>query len=186
MNLSRSSRAARFLALFAAIFLPVSSATQNALADELTGLFSLRLEANKSVYQAGEDIELRLTVHNNTDKIYGVADAAPWRISKLIILNGQSQLLTPKTSPLTYSSGPGSYFWKLSPGMTQIWSFHDPNDYRIIKQWAELGYWGYQLTEPGTYTITAVPTMSGFQNAGPNFSTSGQDRSNTVEIEIRK
>jgi hypothetical protein len=184
MNLSLSS-VGRFVALLAAILLSVDATTENSRADEHSGIFGIRLEANKSVYHSGEVIELRVTVHNNTDQTYYVTDVPPWGMSKLLILNEQGQPLKPKRFPLGYEMVP-NFVRIVSAGMTFINDYNGIEDYHIIRQWAKIDYWGYDLTAPGKYTISAIPTITAFQQARPYFTTSGLDKSNTIKIEILK
>jgi hypothetical protein len=85
MAVSCGSTGVRRVALLAVICL-AAAAAKNARADGgVTGLFSLRLEANKPVYHVGEDIELRLTIHNNTDQTYYIKIASPWQLCKPLV-----------------------------------------------------------------------------------------------------
>ncbi len=182
------STGVRLIALLAAVCLAATGA-RNARADDgATGLFSLRLEASKPVYHVGEDIELRLTIHNNSDQTYYIKIAAPWQLCKLDVTTEQGQPLTPQSVPRAYEIGPSpdAYLRKMSPRMTFVATYDALPNSGVMRDWAKINYWGYQLNAPGRYTITANPAISGFQNDHPWFTTSSRDKSNAVEIEIQE
>jgi hypothetical protein len=188
MAVSWGSTGVRLIALLAAISLAATGAKNARAADGATGLFSLRLEPSKPVYHVGEVIELRLKIHNITDQTYYIKIAAPWQLCKLDVTTEQGQLLTPQGVPRAYEIGPSpdAYLRKMSPRMTFVATYDALPNSGVMRDWAKVDYWGYHLNAPGKYTITANPTISGFQNDHPWFTTSSRDRSNAVEIEIQE
>lgn len=181
------STGVRLTALLAAFCLAPAGARSARADDGVAGRFSLQLEASKSVYHVGEAIELRLTIHNNTDQTYYIEIAAPWQLCRLDVATEQGRPLTPQSLPRAYQIGPSphAYLRKVSPGITFVATYDELPDSGVMRNWAKIDYWGYQLNAPGKYTITAIPSISGFQDGQPWFTTSGRDRSNTVEIEIQ-
>ena len=58
------------------------------------GIFVVRLESDKAVYQLGEPIRLRVTVRNNTSRRYAVMWMQVWGLCDLTILNSEGQSLS--------------------------------------------------------------------------------------------
>jgi hypothetical protein len=148
------------------------------------GIFKIRIESDHSAYKLGDPIQIRVLVTDETAVPYAALVAPPWGICKLIIVDAQNM---PVVSP-------GSFTWRMSlaamyefaPGATVIASYDDRGQTR---QWADIAWWGYHLTKPGQYTITAVPEIIGLKRSGNGptaFLASETDRSNTLLIRIGK
>jgi hypothetical protein len=65
-------------------------------------------------------------------------------------------------------------------------------DNKTLSEWTSIEIWGYDLAEPGSYSITAVLNMGAYELtkdlkvAGTGFFTSPADNSNTVHIQVVK
>jgi len=56
--------------------------------------------------------------------------------------------------------------WDLSSGESQVVGYYVLGDTRTVHQWTPIEFWGYQLTQPGTYTITAVSDLTAWSITG--------------------
>lgn len=189
-----SASTSRLVFLFSvALGVLVWSPQQVARADDQpftvrTGIFTIHLEASKAVYRLGEPIQVRISLHNNTDQHYAVNAVPPWGMSMLIVLNEQGVALP--------SEGRYPYRWGMidigeyPPGETRIIGFANPQDTNDIEKWTSIVYWGYTITEPGAYTVVALPDVHAFPRTGPGkgayFVTSATDESNVVHIQVVK
>jgi hypothetical protein len=179
----------RFLLFAALAFLlsPQLTIVFAAQAPVRGGIFSIRLESNKAVYRLGERIELRVTLRNNTAQPYAIIGAPPpYGLCDLLILNSRRQPLSSKGSQPYREISIGA--WEFPPGKSTVAVFSDPASKWSVREWADIKYWGYDLNQPGHYTIFALPTVEAFEKlkhgAGPSFITSTADKSNAVHIEI--
>jgi hypothetical protein len=174
----------RFLPILGLVICILSVSPLNASTDERSGLLTLQLAANKSVFLAGGIIQFRLTVHNSTSQKLYLINAPPWGATKLEILSDTGNEIAPVAFPKPYRRG---YPIRIAaPGTTFIWNYLDWDNHNAVTEWSRLDYWGYQLSRPGTYKVTAISAISGFQQNGVPFSASQDDKSNTVEITISK
>ena len=153
------------------------------------GIFVVRLESDKAVYQLGEPIRLRVTVRNNTPRRYAVMWMQVWGLCDLRILNGEGQSLASKGNRGGFVSG-GADVVVFSPGEAIVADSLVPGT-NALSEWANLKYWGYDLNRPGEYTITALPTLGAWEVRGnqgsgaPEFITSAaSDKSNAVHITV--
>ncbi len=156
------------------------------------GIFVVRLESDKAVYQLGEPIRLRVTIRNNTPKRYAVMWMQVWGLCGLTILNSEGQSLSSTGNRGGFVSG-GADVVVFSPGETIVAGFPDPQRRNALSEWANLKYWGYDLNRPGEYTITALPTLGAWEvrnnqgSGAPEFITSAaSDKSNAVHIAVVK
>lgn len=103
------------------------------------GVFTIHLEASKAVYRLGEPIEIRISLHNNTDQHYAVNAVPPWGLSKLVVLDEQGIALP--------SNGRYPYRWgmiaieEFRPGKTTIIRFVNPYDTSDLEEWTSIIYW---------------------------------------------
>lgn len=157
------------------------------------GIFVVRLESDKAVYQLGEPIRLRVTVRNNTSRRYAVMWMQVWGLCDLTILNSEGQSLSSTGNRGGFVSG-GADVVVFPPGeaiVADFLDFLDPQRRNALSEWANLKYWGYDLNRPGEYTITALPTLGAWEVRGnqgsgaPEFITSAaSDKSNAVHITV--
>ena len=157
-----------------------------------TGIFRTQLESDKAVYRAGQPIRLRIIFINNTDHYFNYRWMPVWGLCGLIVDDEQGHLLVSKGNRGGFvSSGMAAQF---RPREIKVADFYDPETKdNPLSQWVRLDYWGYDLNNPGVYTIMAFPTIAAWesysqysQKGGPEFLTSSADKSNAVHIMIVK
>jgi hypothetical protein len=156
------------------------------------GVFGLRIESNKTAYRLGEPIRLRVTLRNNTDEHLAVIGAPPAGLCDLRILDGRGRPLPRVGARQTKlpRDGVGAIDFPARKSMVLWWA--DPAKHLAIEQWVDVASWGYDIDRPGSYTITAFPTLDAFvrseQNSGigASFTTSQGDASNRLRISVEK
>lgn len=179
-----------FLCLLATAALAETSTVTTQLPTR-SGVFHIRLDPDRSVYVVGEPIQLRLTIVNATAQYYAVHWAPPWQQCRLLVADSKGQMLT-SMGRRGGNTTSGRNVMEFPPGRSLVAEYPDPKAAFKGLQWADLNYWGYSLTTPGDYTITAVPELAAFErtnnmnSAGPTFITSSTDRSNVVRIRITR
>jgi len=156
------------------------------------GIFRTRLQSDKTLYRIGEPIKLRLTVTNITARPYGAMWLPEFANFKLIVANSQGRTLTSKGTRVGYNVSYGDIA-QFPPGKTLVSKFVNPEaGNKSLSEWAPIEYWGYDLGEPGDYTITALPSFGAFEvidngkSTGSEFSISPADKSNVVHITIER
>jgi hypothetical protein len=114
-----------------------------------------------------------------------------WGLCGLFVHDEQGHLLISKGNRGGFLASGGAAQFK--PHEVLVADFGDPETgYDTRSQWARLDYWGYDLDEPGVYTIMAFPTVAAWEagdkpdSVGPEFLTSPSDKSNSVRIQIVK
>jgi hypothetical protein len=167
---------------------PISMAQAQSNETIGTGTFSIRMEAEKAEYRLGEPIKVRLTIHNNSGQTYRLSALAPWGMFGLEILDGHGDPLPSKGLAVGYRMSP-SDLRRYPPGTTHTLTFAEPADNSTVGEWAPIDYWGYHVTEPGSYTLIAIPNNHlavTLDTGGYFFSLSNQNRSNAVRIKVSK
>ncbi len=152
------------------------------------GVFKTRLESDKAAYRVGEAIRLRVTFINSTDHYLNYKWLPVWGLSGLIVHDAHGNLVVSKGNRGGFvTSAATSQF---TPGEVSVANFFDPETGRD-SQWARLDYWGYNLNEPGVYTVAVFPTIFAWesfdqysQKDAAWFHTSPTDKSNSVRIQI--
>jgi hypothetical protein len=153
------------------------------------GIVLVRIEANAAVYHLGEKIRLRVTLINNTDQVYAIVDPPPaFGTCDLLIIDGAGRAVPPVDGSWPYRVL--QLAADLPARIEQVaWSY-DPDNGFAHTEWTDIKFWGYKLTQPGRYTIYALPALELFERiggrTGPYFLTSPADKSNAVQIEIVK
>lgn len=69
----------------------------------------------------------------------------------------------------------------------RIGPFNNPYGARQLIYWAALSFWGYKVTAPGAYTITAIPkNFTAVSSNGPNADQrfSFAENSNSIKIQV--
>jgi hypothetical protein len=148
--------------------------------------FSIRMETDKAAYRLGEPIKVRLMIHNNSGQTYRLSALAPWGMFRLEILDGQGDPLPSKGLTVGYRMSPTD-LRRYPPGTTHTLTFAEPADSSTVGEWAPIDYWGYRLTEPGSYTLIAIPNNHlavTLDAGGYFFSFSNQNQSNAVSIKV--
>jgi hypothetical protein len=185
-------------AAFTAVFINAGPQAKTALAAsqlERSRIFSVRLESSKAVYHLGELIQVRLTIRNDTGNEYAVHTAPPWLLCKLMVFKGKNQEVSPATAP--HPGGRENLFesWDFTAGKSLVPGYYQLGDINTVHEWTPVSFWGYQLSEPGAYTLVAVPELSAREIINPGtgaaskavgdwFTTSSDERSNAVSIRV--
>jgi hypothetical protein len=157
-----------------------------------SGVITARLESNKSVYQVGEPIKLRLTLINRMGQTVFFVQAAPYGLSHLEVFSAKGKA-APSGERRTPSSGVAMVrSIPLYTGRPVVVKYY-PRErqgrgyvYGSITEWADINEWGYVLEHPGNYTLIASLNVAAVGNRGPFFTTSPTDKSNAVHITIIK
>lgn len=161
------------------------------------GIFSIRLESNKPVYEAGDRIALRLIITNNTNRPYAAEYAPPSGLCDLLVFDDRGQRVPPSSTAYAGFGGPGPYEFTAHASVRALTYYPRGTitflpgraPARLSPEWEDLSSFGYNLKQPGTYTLVAIPKIRGFERtpAGVvSFTGSPSERSNTVKIEIAK
>ncbi len=150
------------------------------------GVFKTRLESDKAAYRVGEAIRLLVTFINSTDHYLNYKWLPVWGLSGLIVHDAHGILVVSEGNrggllrlPRRRSLRPGKSALRISP---------IPKRVGILT--GCLDYWGYNLNEPGVYTVAVFPTIFAWEsfdhtaNSAAWFHTSPTDKSNSVRIQI--
>lgn len=152
----------------------------------LSGIFSIHLEADKSVYRVGEPINIRVMLINRTAHYYAVEWAPPYGVCRLVVVKDGRPISS--RGAWGYSDLDPDLF-ELTAGRAEVVRYDDPGG-RGLLEWASIDHWGYNLDQPGSYSITAVATLIAFERVGnsegPEFTTSNDEVSNALRITIAK
>ena len=176
------------VSVIAGVILPLSTLAATVYAPQLpvrSGVIMARIETDKSSYRVGEPIKIRLTLENVTQQqIYYIA-AAPYEISDLHVSeNGQRLLVSGGRGPCICEGSVSSI--PLPPGKPIIVEYNDRRSNGALRQWAYIQDWGYNLTQPGYYSLAVSPAVNAIGATGPEFRTSSAGKSNVLHITITK
>lgn len=149
------------------------------------GIFGVRLESNKSVFRAGEPIELRVTLINRTLEHYAAGWSPPYPACNIVVRDGRGRIVTPAANfspavlrPVTFD---------FPPRKRVVVTYLDPHGHGL-REWISLERWGYALRTPGAYTLIGYPTVNAFEitggTNGAGFIPSASDTSNSLRITI--
>jgi len=139
----------------------LTAVTPRASADQaLSGSgLSVQLETEKTVYHAREPITVRVTIHNTSGAAYGVLIMPPWLLCKLLILDDRGRAVAPSITPTHPGFRENNIDWDLTPGTSRVSGYYAPGDPLTFQERTPIAFWGYQLTSPGFYTITAIQNL---------------------------
>lgn len=130
------------------------------------------IETSQSAYRIGEPIGVRVSLVNTSDQRIAFFSSGTQYDVDLIVAgsDGQRVKATGHKVPPAASSGAPAV---LLAGQTVPWGWREGD-------WMYLSEWGYELREPGTYTIRGLPRL-GFPGLEPDNRTV---RSNAVTITL--
>jgi hypothetical protein len=162
IQLARSARRRRvtqallavFFATAALIWLPVASLgewTGSVRTD--IGFFRLSIAADKTIYQVGEPVRLRIELTNVSPGDAVVYAQNPVMVAKLEVADANGHRLTSDG----YNVLPCKTICSFVIHPKSTWTAKSPNG----GEWFDLRRWGYALTTPGLYTIIAYPNIAG-------------------------
>jgi hypothetical protein len=130
------------------------------------------LEARQSGYRVGEPIAIRVSLVNTSDQRIAFFSSGTNYDVGLIVTGSDGQLVeaTGHMPPPPATSGAPAV---LLARQTAPWGWREDD-------WMYLSDWGYELPDPGTYTIRALPQL-GFPGLVPDNRTV---RSNALTITL--
>lgn len=149
------------------------------------GRLAVEIESDKSAYQVGEPIKIRISIKNTSAEDYSLSAVPPWAFCSLTVLDANNQPVP--NSGLRFGwriTTPGKTYRSRS---TQAVGFDDPysNSQRFV-YWAPLSIWGYSLNKAGAYTIIATAKFTATMAVGPQsfqqFAVT--EKSNGVRIKV--
>jgi hypothetical protein len=132
----------------------------------------LHIDTDRARYRVGDSIRVRVSFFNTSNERILFFPQGPAQDAELIVWGEDGQAVKPtgqKAPPVSTSGMPQG----LDPHKRVPWGWK--ND-----EWMYLSNWGYQLREPGRYTIRGLPRL-GYPELEPDNRTV---RSNTVTITI--
>ncbi len=149
-----------------------------------SGLFSVRLESDQTVYRPGQPIELRITLTDKASQAFQTEAGPPFSLTSLIVRDAEGRTL--------HSLGSSGFSqlnimpYTFSPQKPILLEYPDPKGNGRVTAWANIRRWGYDLTQPGTYYITAYPHFAAAPvgATGDQFLTPSSDLSNRIRITI--
>lgn len=150
-----------------------------------SGAITARIESDKTAYRLGEPIRLRLWLMNTTGSEIDYIAAAPYEISDLHVLKDGHQLSPSEGRGPCFCQG-RVYAIPLQPGKSVLVEYNDKRNSGALSEWAYIRDWGYELSDPGYYSLSVSPTVNAIGMTGPEFRTSAAGRSNVLHITITK
>lgn len=133
----------------------------------------LQIETRRSTFRAGDPIEVRLSVHNQSAHIVRYIRTAVRYQAELSVLDAREKPVERVArQPVIIARAVTD---SLQAGRTLTLS--DGKG----REWFNLLDWSYDLSRPGTYTIVGVPDVT-----GPKLTRDTTLRSNRVTITITK
>ena len=143
-----------------------------------------RIESNKLVYQVGEPIKLRLTLINKSSEELFVPGDAPYGLVNLAVFDFRGRPLPPTGwRGIICGCGGVPSGTTLDPGKPLVAWFDDPESHWTLREWADIRLWGYNIKQPGTYTLVATPNIRAV-GSGEEFNNAPAQVSNKVSITI--
>lgn len=118
------------------------------------------LESERSTYHAGEPVRLRVALHNTAAVPVSFVPLPAQLLVKLIITR-QDGTEVPKRWSGGGGGTSGVTSTTLEPGQTWVvraWLVRADTT-----AWQPLNYWGYDLREPGHYTVVGIPFITGIE-----------------------
>jgi hypothetical protein len=140
-------------------------------------VFAIQVATNKQTYRLGEPIEVRVSITNLTDQPYAIYYIPAWALSGLKVVDSRGEQIA-VTKPQIIGRGDPRNRYNFAPRET------------ISLGQIDIGQFGYNLTEPGSYIISASLHGAGFRNTPDGsldkFGLSGEEKASPVRIEILK
>jgi|GEM_PF-4163761 len=151
-------------------------------------LIRLSMKTNAQVYRLGEPIKVRIEIRNISPYDLLIFGGSPWFRAALRVTDAAG-----KAVPQSHIHvGDNFHYldnWDLAPGTSTVLQWKG-------QEWSDIGNFGFELTTPGEFAISAVPIVggrypgshdsSGNPVVGPNRFAADESsgRSNVVHIRI--
>lgn len=151
-------------------------------------LIRLSMETNAQVYRLGEPIKVRIKIQNTSPYDLLIFGGSPWFEAALRVTDAAGKAVTQSHNHVDdnfhYLSN-----WDLAPGKSVVLQWKG-------QEWSDIRNFGFELTTPGDFAISAVPIVggrypeshdsSGNPIVGPNRFAADESsgRSNVVHIRI--
>lgn len=149
-------------------------------------LLTVQIQSDRATYDPGDSIKLRVSIRNLSSQTLNVFNGSPWHEIDIVVIDRSGNKIE-RTGPrdsTTYKGLLGGGAREIAPGQLVTFQWNG-------QAWSDLGHWGFNLSRSGTYTVRAVPQLSGFLHtsdytAQPGRFTVGPDSApNPVTIVIR-
>jgi hypothetical protein len=118
-----------------------------------TRVVRLQLETDRPTYHVGDSIAVRVAYVNTSSTPIRFIYTAPWYAARLVISNGGGRAVKP-TGSIDRADVVSTRSVSLGPKETQVQTWD-------LQEWFALSHWGYDLQQPGTYTIVGIPMLIG-------------------------
>jgi hypothetical protein len=135
------------------ILLPLASVTLAAQQPSAAPGRDIRatVETDRTTYHAGDPIRVRISLTNVSNRPITFSPAPPWAVVRLVAARGGQAV---QTNHKPWGDPGDGIATTLEAHQTVVWN-------RNNAEWFPLEAWGYELQEPGTYTIRGIPQISG-------------------------
>ena len=148
------------------------------------GALRLTIRTDRQEYRIGDPILISVSVRNETSEKLGILVQPPCLAVGLEVRDALGNLV-PKATPTCGGRLNGTRN-VIEPHATQQLRTVVKNG---LSDWSDLLTFGYALSQPGTYTLTAIPTLTVFQQDSPQansaFNTAQVPQSNILTIVIK-
>lgn len=134
---------------------------------------SLVIATNDTTYRVGDPIRIQVGLKNNGSTGIGFIAGSPWYIAHLVIQDSKGKTIPPAhdRNGATYLTTHGIF---IAPGEVHTLQWQGVT-------WYDLSNWGYDLRQPGEYSIRGIPDI-----VGSYKSDTSTIRSNFARITITK
>jgi hypothetical protein len=154
----------------------------------IPNLIRLTMETNAQVYRLGEPIKVRIKIRNTSRYDLLIFGGSPWFEAALRVTDAAGTAV-----PQSHNHVDDNFHylnnWDLAPGTSIVLQWKG-------QEWSDIRNFGFELTTPGDFAISAVPIVGGRYPesldssdnpvVGPNRFAAGElsGRSNVVHIRI--
>jgi hypothetical protein len=148
------------------------------------GDVALKIESKRTTYRVGDAIGVRLKLRNGSGIPADYVAGAARQLADLRVLDDKGQEVRRTLLPEVFVGG---NYISIAPekhirGYTRL----NPQAEVLLRtksgqDWIDLRAWGYDLQDPGIYTIVGLPTIR-----GPKLTPDSTLRSNKVVITITR
>lgn len=153
-----------------------------------SGVIHISIKTDNTVYRVGDSPKIQVTLTNLSSQHENARAYPPWLLCKLSVALDGRELAQPSTG------WPGGFwdlamFYRMGPGASIVTGYTNYGQKAVWTGWVPIEAWGYKLTAPGQYVISAIPdvVVSEPTTAGTSqFRTAASDRSNSVRVQVTR
>lgn len=107
----------------------------------------LTIDTDRKTYRVGDSVAVRLSLTNMSENRIPFVPQPPWALATLIITRNGQALPRGAFGAGVGTTGQPAF---LGPKESRFWNWQD-------HLWFSLRHWGYDLRQPGQYTIVGTP-----------------------------